>query len=83
MAHNKEIPSRIKALGGKKPLLVTDKGITAVGITQQIVDILKAEGMDCVVYDETIPNPTDNNVADGVKAYEDNGCDSMITLGWR
>ncbi|WP_320173440.1 iron-containing alcohol dehydrogenase [Maridesulfovibrio sp.] len=78
---HKEIPARIKALGGKKPLLVTDKGITGVGITQQIVDILKAEGMDCVVYDDTIPNPTDKNVADGVKAYKDNKCDSLITLG--
>ena len=78
---HKEIPARIRSLGGKKPLLVTDKGITGVGITKQIVDILKAEGMDCVVYDETIPNPTDKNVADGVKVYQDNKCDSLITLG--
>ncbi|GAB6176270.1 iron-containing alcohol dehydrogenase [Desulfobaculum senezii] len=78
---HKEIPARITALGGKKPLLVTDKGITKVGITQQIVDLLKANGMDCVVYDETVPNPTDKNVHDGVKVYEKNGCDSLITLG--
>ncbi|MFK4764643.1 iron-containing alcohol dehydrogenase [Desulfobaculum sp. SPO524] len=78
---HKEIPARITALGGKKPLLVTDKGITKVGITQQIVDLLKENGMDCVVYDETVPNPTDKNVHDGVKVYEKNGCDSLITLG--
>ncbi|MBI9112928.1 iron-containing alcohol dehydrogenase [Maridesulfovibrio ferrireducens] len=78
---HKEIPARIRSLGGKKPLLVTDKGITAIGMTKQIADILKAEGMECVVYDETIPNPTDKNVADGVKVYKDNKCDSLITLG--
>ncbi|WP_031481250.1 iron-containing alcohol dehydrogenase [Maridesulfovibrio frigidus] len=78
---HKEIPARIRSLGGKKPLLVTDKGITAMGMTQQIVDILKAEGMDCVVYDETIPNPTDKNVADGVKVYKDSNCDALISLG--
>ncbi|GFM38054.1 iron-containing alcohol dehydrogenase [Desulfovibrio psychrotolerans] len=78
---HKEIPNKIKALGSKKPLLVTDKGITAVGITQQIVDLLKANGMDCVVYDETIPNPTDKNVHDGVDVYKKNKCDSLITLG--
>jgi len=78
---HKEIPAKIKALGSKKPLLVTDKGITACGITQQIVDLLKSQKMSCVVYDETIPNPTDKNVHDGVKVYKDNKCDSLITLG--
>jgi alcohol dehydrogenase len=78
---HKEIPAKIKALGGKKPLLVTDKGITACGITKQIVDLLTSQKMDCVVYDETIPNPTDKNVHDGVKVYKDNKCDSLITLG--
>jgi len=78
---HKEIPNKIKALGSKKPLLVTDKGITAVGITQQMVDLLKANGMDCVVYDDTIPNPTDKNVHDGVDVYKKNKCDSLITLG--
>ena len=78
---HKEIPERIKALGGSKPLLVTDKGITKAGISQQIADLLKENGMECVIYDETIPNPTDNNVHAGVDIYEKNGCDSLISLG--
>lgn len=78
---HKEIPSRIKALGGKKPLLVTDKGITAIGMTRQIVDLLASEGLDCVVFDETVPNPTDKNVHDGVAVWEKEGCDSLISLG--
>ncbi|WP_028578999.1 iron-containing alcohol dehydrogenase [Desulfogranum japonicum] len=77
----KEIPAKIKALGGNKPLVVTDKGITGAGITKQITDLLEAAGMDCVVYDETIPNPTDKNVHDGVDIYKSNNCDSLITLG--
>lgn len=78
---HKEIPARIKALGGKKPLLVTDKGITSTGMTDQIVKLLKEAKMDCVVFDETIPNPTDHNVHDGVEVYKKNKCDSLITLG--
>lgn len=78
---HKEIPERIKALGGSKPLLVTDKGITKAGISQQIADLLKENGMECVIYDETIPNPTDNNVHAGVDIYQKNGCDSLISLG--
>ncbi len=77
----KEIPAKIKALGGSKPLIVTDKGITAAGITQEITDLLDAAEMSYVVFDETIPNPTDINVHDGVAVYEKNSCDSLITLG--
>lgn len=78
---HKEIPAKIKALGGSKPLVVTDKGITGAGITKQITDLLDANDMEYVVYDDTIPNPTDKNVHDGVKIYQDNNCDSLITLG--
>ena len=78
---HKEIPAKIKALGGSKPLVVTDKGITGAGITKQITDLLDDAKMEYVVYDDTIPNPTDKNVHDGVKIYTDNKCDSLITLG--
>lgn len=77
----KEIPAKIQALGGSKPLIVTDKGITGAGITKEITDLLDAASMKYVVYDDTIPNPTDKNVHDGVAVYEKEGCDSLITLG--
>jgi alcohol dehydrogenase len=77
----KEIPSKIRALGGTKPLVVTDKGITGAGITKQITNLLDAAGMKYVVYDDTIPNPTDKNVHDGVAVYKKSKCDSLITLG--
>ena len=76
-----QIPDRLKSLGGKKPLIVTDQGIVAVGILKQITDILDAAGMQYAVYDKTVPNPTDNNVAEATEAYKSNGCDSLITLG--
>ena len=77
----KEIPAKIKALGGTKPLIVTDKGITGAGITKQITDLLDKAEMKYVVFDETIPNPTDKNVEAGVAVYNKNSCDSLITLG--
>ncbi len=77
----KEIPAKIKALGGSKPLIVTDKGITGAGITKQITDLLDKAEMKYVIFDETIPNPTDKNVEAGVAAYKKNSCDSLITLG--
>jgi len=78
---SKQIPDKIKALGGSKPLIVTDKGITGCGLTKQITDLLDAAGMKYEVYDETIPNPTDKNVHDGVDVYKKKKCDSLISLG--
>ena len=79
---HKELCNQMKSLGVERPFLVADKGITACGLTKQICDMLK-EGMgaEAVVYDETIPNPTDNNVAEGVKLFKESGCDMIITLG--
>ena len=79
---HKEIGSKVKALGGKKPFICTDKGITGAGITDQIAKIIKKDvGVDCVVFDDTIPNPTDTNVEAGLKVYRDNKCDLIISLG--
>ncbi len=79
---HKEVGRQVKALGGKKPFICTDKGITAAGITQKILDQIKAEaGVDCVVFDETVPNPTDKNVHDGLEVFKKNNCDLIISLG--
>jgi len=78
---SKEIPGKIRDLGGKKPLVVTDGGIVKSGILKQVTDLLDAAKMEYAVYDKTIPNPTDENVHNGVKVYESEKCDSLITLG--
>lgn len=77
----KEIPFSIQMLGGSKPLIVTDKGITGAGITKQVTDLLDGAKMAYAVFDETVPNPTDANVKKGVALYKKSKCDSLITLG--
>lgn len=78
---SKQIPERLRIIGGKKPLLVTDQGIVAVGILKQVLDILDANNMQYAVYDKTVPNPTDKNVAEAFELYKKENCDSLITLG--
>jgi alcohol dehydrogenase len=78
----KEIGNQIKALGGKKPFICTDKGITAVGIADQIAEVVrKACEVEPVIYDGTQPNPTDRNVHEGHALYDDKHCDLIISLG--
>jgi alcohol dehydrogenase len=79
---HKELGNQIKTLGGTKPFICTDKGITKAGLTERIVSLIKKDaGLDSVVFDETIPNPTDVNVHDALKVFKDNDCDMIISLG--
>ena len=79
---HKEIGARIKSLGGRKPLLVTDEGMTKAGLTAQIAGLIKKDtGIESVIYDKTVPNPTDMNVEEGLEVFRKNNCDMIITLG--
>ncbi len=77
----KSVPEKMKSLGGKKAFLVTDKGITSAGITEQVTSELKQAGLEVAVYDETVPNPTDKNVHEAAEQYRKEKCDTLITLG--
>jgi alcohol dehydrogenase len=78
----KEIGNQIKTLGGRKPFICTDQGIVDSGILDQVAGVIKREcEVEPVVYDKTQPNPTDENVHEGLKMYQDAGCDLIVSLG--
>lgn len=78
----KEIGKQIRTLGGKKPYICTDRGIVDSGILDQVVEVIRREcEVEPVVYDKTKPNPTDENVHDGLALYKQNGCDLIVSLG--
>jgi alcohol dehydrogenase len=79
---HKEIGKQIKALGGKKPFICTDRGIVDAGILDKIVQVIRKDcDVDPVVYKGTKPNPTDTNVHEGLELFEKNTCDLIISLG--
>ena len=78
---SKEVGAQANELGFKKALIVTDAGLAKLGVADQIGDYLKSVGVDYVVYDGAEPNPTDKNVRDGVKVWQDNNIDALISLG--
>jgi len=78
---SKEAGPQCKSLGFKKALIVTDAGLAKLGVADQIGEVLKASGVDYIVFDGAEPNPTDLNVRAGVEAYKKNGCDSVVSLG--
>ncbi|MGQ3209830.1 iron-containing alcohol dehydrogenase [Shinella sp.] len=77
----KELADHCKAVGMKKPLLVTDRGLSTMPITQGALDILAAAGLGRAMFAEVDPNPNDKNLDAGVKAYKDGGHDGVVAFG--
>jgi 4-hydroxybutyrate dehydrogenase len=73
-----QLPRALKTLGINSPLLVTDKGIKAAGVLDQV---LLATASEIVVFDEVMANPTEAQVLVLVKIYRANNCDGFIALG--
>jgi methanol:N,N-dimethyl-4-nitrosoaniline oxidoreductase len=67
-------------LGFTKPLIMTS-GLRGTNIVQKIADSLKWHGLEPVIYDKVESNPKDYNVMDAVALYQQNACDSFISIG--
>jgi alcohol dehydrogenase len=75
------VGEKIKVLGGKKVLIVTDAMLAKFGMADRVKGIIEAAGLEAVVFDGAEPNPTDLNVAAGLKAWKKHKCDSLVSLG--
>lgn len=76
-----ELPEACAQAGIARPLLVTDKGLAALPITEQALDILRKAGFKPVLFADVDPNPDEGNLAAGVAAYNAGGHDGVIAFG--
>lgn len=71
------------AMPGKKALVVISNGKStrANGYLDRTVNELKSAGVESVVYDKIQANPTKENVEEGAKIANAEGCDFIVALG--
>lgn len=62
-------------------LIVTDKGISSLGLLRGLTDALDAQGVEWRVFDEVTANPTIHNVEAARQMYLDEGCKALIAFG--
>ncbi len=76
-----ELAEHCKAVGLKKPLLVTDKALAALPITRHALDLLDAGGLGRAVFSEVDPNPNEGNMEAGLAVYRAGGHDGVVCFG--
>ncbi|NDV28389.1 iron-containing alcohol dehydrogenase [Desulfovibrio sp. JC010] len=81
-------PGRIKELAsmelpGKKALIVTTSGKSVIkfGYLDMVKDALREHGIESVVFNKILPNPTLDHVMEGAQVARDSNCDFIIGLG--
>jgi len=76
-----ELADACSATGLSKPLLVTDRGLANLPITQNARALLEQAGLGGAMFAEVDPNPNEKNLDAGLKAYRDGGHDGVIAFG--
>ena len=76
-----ELPSICDSINAKRPLMVTDTGLSRLPMINKIIEQAKSEGIDISLFSDVKPNPTEKNVNEGVKEYKNKHCDAVIAVG--
>jgi choline dehydrogenase len=70
-----------RALGMRRPFIVTDPGIVKAGLLERATNPLKEADMDFVVFDRVAPNPPIALVDEAAALYKSEKCDGVIGFG--
>lgn len=73
-----KLTKTLMSFGVSKAFVVTDPGIKAVGLLDQVLEHLTLEHS---VFAETEPNPTETQAKQAAEAYKASGCDGIVALG--
>ena len=77
----KELPTEVKSRGLKKALICCGPTLLRHGVIAHVTDVLDAAGLSYEIYSDIKPNPTIENVTDGVAAFKAAGADYLIAIG--
>ncbi|MGN1410524.1 MAG: lactaldehyde reductase [Eubacteriales bacterium] len=75
------IVTEINARGFKKAFVASDPDLIKFGVTAKVTDLLDKAGIPYVVYSDIKPNPTIENVQNGVAAFKAAQADCIVAIG--
>src|SRR5699024_6031552 len=77
----KKVANEAKKRGFKKALVVTDKDLLKFEVATKVTAILDEAGLSYDIFDGIVPNPSIEDVKDGVKACQTAGADYIVAIG--
>jgi alcohol dehydrogenase class IV len=76
-----QVGAQIRRVGGTRALLVTDEFMLSSGPGEEIKGMIEAAGIECSVFADVQPDPTDVNVAAGLEALRAAEADVVVAFG--
>jgi len=76
-----EIPGIAQREGFENVFVCSDPDLVKFGVTGKVTALLDEAGIKYTVFSGIKPNPTIENVKEGVEAFKAAGADSIITIG--
>ncbi len=67
--------------GVTKLLLVTDKVLISLGLHEAVLDTLNKLGMDVVIYDNVSPDPSIDQMEEGIALARSEGINGVLAIG--
>ncbi len=77
----RELPDACKAVGLRRPLLVTDPGLARLPMIAEAVTGLRKAGIEVALFSDVRPNPVASNVEAGVRVLRAGKHDGVIAWG--
>ncbi len=75
------IADEAKGAGFKKALVCSDPDLIRFGLTKKVTDVLESANIPYEIFSDIKPNPTIENVQNGVEAFRNAGADCIIAIG--
>ena len=77
-----ELGFEMAKLGGTKVVIYTDKGLVQAGVTEMVIEAVKASNLKLVgVYDKIVQDARLDLINDGAAFYRKCGADCMVVVG--
>ena len=78
---SEKVGEQAKRLGATNALIITDPGIAKIGYADQIAKNLHNSGIATSIFSDVTPDPTLQNVTDGLKQYLAENCNIIVSIG--
>lgn len=76
-----DIITEANSHGFRKAFVCSDPDLIRFGVSTKVTDLLERNGLAYSLYSDIKPNPTIENVQNGVQAFKDAGADCIIAIG--